>query len=200
MDEPMDAGELARASKASCFKQVVSIQQKSRTGGLAPHGRAHATREGSRHMGGLAPHGRARACREPHNFSNTPRRGNRYTIHCPGITWTSTKNEEVKQHEYDDARKKRLRRVAQARNELLSGGIGRLCRQAGQGRGRAVASRLRLRGRHGDHGGDVRCARRRDHGLFPAFGQWRGNGEFAVNRTALQRALRCDGLSRHKGH
>ena len=50
----MDAGELARASKASCFKQVDSIQQKSRTGGLAPHGRAHATREGSRHTGGLA--------------------------------------------------------------------------------------------------------------------------------------------------
>ena len=44
----MGAGELARASKASCFKQVVSIQRKNRSG------RARATREGSRHTGGLA--------------------------------------------------------------------------------------------------------------------------------------------------
>ena len=83
----MGAGELARASKASCFKQVVSIQRKNRSG-------------------------RARACCEPQNFSDTPRRGNRYTIHCPGNHQDSEQKEEVKQHEYDDARKKRLRRAA----------------------------------------------------------------------------------------
>ena len=48
----MGVGELARATKASCFKHVVSIQRKNR------RGRARATREGSRlsraAAGGLA--------------------------------------------------------------------------------------------------------------------------------------------------
>ena len=66
----MGAGELARASKASCFKQIVSIQRKNRSG-------------------------RARACREPQEQVNFQMHHNTeigYTIHRPGNRRDSGQN------------------------------------------------------------------------------------------------------------